>query len=40
VDVVQTIEAIAYVEFSKRDRWLLQEDRRRYDEQEIWGQSG
>jgi hypothetical protein len=38
VDIVQTIEAIAYVEFSKRDRWLLQEDRRRYDEQEeIWG---
>jgi hypothetical protein len=40
VDVVQTIEAIAYLRFSRRGRGSWQRQRERYDKQEIWGPSG
>jgi hypothetical protein len=40
VDLVQTIEAIAYVKFSRRDRQLAQRQRERHDQEEIWCQSG
>jgi hypothetical protein len=36
VDLVQTIEAIAYVKFSRRDWHFRQQDRERADQQEIW----
>jgi hypothetical protein len=40
VDLVQTIEAIAFVRFSRRDRHFRQQDRERADQDEIWGRSG
>jgi hypothetical protein len=39
VDLVQTIEAIAFVRFSRRDRHFRQQDRERADQEEIWGRS-
>jgi hypothetical protein len=36
-DLVQTIEAIAAVKFSRMDRQWRQEERERHDQQEIWG---
>jgi hypothetical protein len=36
VDLVQTIEAIAFVRFSRRDRQFRQQDRERADQQQVW----
>jgi hypothetical protein len=37
-DVVQTIEALAYVRFSRRDRKSRQQERERHDQLEAWGE--
>jgi hypothetical protein len=39
VDLVQTIEAIAYVKFARRDRMFRQADRERRQQEEVWGES-
>ena len=36
-DLVQTVEAIAYVKFSRTGRRWRQEDRERHDQQQVWG---
>ena len=36
VDLVQTIEAIAYVRFSRHDRQFQRQDRERADQQQVW----
>ena len=40
VDLVQTIEAIAYVRFSRGDRQFCPQDREQHSQLEIWGQPG
>ena len=37
VGLIETIEAIAYVGFSKRGRQWWQEDREWHEQQQIWG---